>query len=886
VAALVRFRPLLAAAVCLILTITLAVLAGDRPAQAAQLPSGFQEKAVLTGLTAPTSVEFSRDGRVFVAEKSGLVKVFDSLNDPAPSVYADLREQVHNYWDRGLLGLALHPKFPTDPRIYVLYTRNAELGGVAPRWPTTNGTDDDCPTPPGGTDAGCVVSGRLSVLRPAQPAEGGQDAAPVTEVPLLDGWCAQFPGHHVGTIAFGADGMLYAGSGDGASFVYADWGQRNNACGDPDKPKGTGLAPPTSQGGALRAQDVRTQGDPTGLNSTIVRVDPETGQPAPGNPAQAGDANTRRIIAYGLRNPYRFTFRPGTNDLWIGDVGNWAWEEIDRVPNPAAGPVPNFGWPCYEGPMRQRAFDAADLDLCESLYRAGPSAVKQAFYQYDHGAKTNPADNCQLGSSGVSGISFYRGDSYPGFKNALFFADYSRLCIWALKATNGLPDPAKVVTFAGRMPYGVVELQAGHGGDLYGVDFLGGRLVRYVYTGANNPPDAAIQADRSSGALPLTVQFDGTGSTDADGDRLTYSWDLNGDGRYGDSADPRPSRTYQARERVNVGLIVEDGRGGSDRTTTTIHAGNTPPVATITSPAQGTTWRVGQTIDYAGTASDPDGPLPADAVQWQTIMHHCPAQCHQHVISGSGGGTGRFVAPDHEYPSWIELKLTVTDADGQSDTKSVRLDPKVAKLSLRSNPPGIPLTVFSQTRKAPYDQRVVAGSNVSLSAPTNPQWVDGQLYEFVGWSNGKPSAHNITATGDATLTANYRRVPNLALRKPTRASSTQAGYSPVKAFDGSLTTRWASRASRPQWIQVDLGARKQLRRVVTRWERAYAKHYRIFVSNDGRQWTRVFITTRADGGIENIVFPARTARYVRVLGDVRANASWGFSLWEFEVYNR
>src|SRR5215212_8361110 len=100
----------------------------------ATLPSGFQEEAVISGLTNPSNVEFSQDGRVFVAEKSGLIKVFDGLSDTTPTTFADLRTKVHNFWDRGLLGLALDPNFPTNPYVYVLYTYDAPIGGTAPRW--------------------------------------------------------------------------------------------------------------------------------------------------------------------------------------------------------------------------------------------------------------------------------------------------------------------------------------------------------------------------------------------------------------------------------------------------------------------------------------------------------------------------------------------------------------------------------------------------------------------------------------------------------------------------------------------------------------------------------------------------------------------------------
>ena len=91
-------------------------------ASASTLPSGFTETTVFSGLTNPTVVRFAADGRVFVAEKSGLIKVFDALTDTTPTIFADLRTNVHNFWDRGLLGMALAPNFPTAPYVYVLYT--------------------------------------------------------------------------------------------------------------------------------------------------------------------------------------------------------------------------------------------------------------------------------------------------------------------------------------------------------------------------------------------------------------------------------------------------------------------------------------------------------------------------------------------------------------------------------------------------------------------------------------------------------------------------------------------------------------------------------------------------------------------------------------------
>jgi glucose/arabinose dehydrogenase len=161
------------------------------------------------------------------------------------------------------------------------------------------------------------VTGRLSRLT----ANGNVWTG--TEDVLITDWCQQYPSHSIGSLEFGADGALYVSGGEGASFNWRDYGQDGdplNPYGDPPGGVAASLTPPTAEGGSLRAQDVRTPADQTGLSGTIIRIDPDTGEAMPDNPMAASpDPNTRRIVAYGLRNPFRFTVRPGTDELWIGN---------------------------------------------------------------------------------------------------------------------------------------------------------------------------------------------------------------------------------------------------------------------------------------------------------------------------------------------------------------------------------------------------------------------------------------------------------------------------------------------------------------------------------------------------------------------------------------
>jgi len=388
-------------------------------------PTGFRQSHPLTGLSAPTQARFAHDGRIYVAEKSGRILVFDNLLDTTAERVADLGPDVHDYHDRGLLGMDLDPHFPERPYLYVLYTHNGGLFDDAPpRWPTTN-----CPTPPGATTqgGGCVVSGRLARLT----VENGKVVATTL---LVEDWYQQFPSHSIGSVRFGADGYLYAGGGDGASYNWGDWGQHGNPAW-PDRRS------PANQGGALRAQGMEVAEQYTDrlwLNGTIIRIDPATGAAAPGNPAAAprgADAQAARIVAYGLRNPFRFTIRPGTSEIWIGDVGANTWEEINVIPATGADArLYNFGWPCFEGRLHNGLY--AGRSLCATLYADGDSGgrtpVSPPWYTYAH-----------TGSSAISGLAFYTGTRYPAdYAGALFFADYNANRIRVIKDTDGdgLPD--------------------------------------------------------------------------------------------------------------------------------------------------------------------------------------------------------------------------------------------------------------------------------------------------------------------------------------------------------------------------------------------------------------------------------------------------------------
>ncbi|GAA3607846.1 LamG-like jellyroll fold domain-containing protein [Microlunatus ginsengisoli] len=714
--------------------------AGSAPAQAA--PTGFSlENLPFTGLIEPVGVEFADTGQVFVAERRGVIKVFDNLDDSSSRTVADLRLRVFNGGDRGLLGMALDPQYPTRPYLWVLYAKDAEVGGTVPKYGNATSDYDSCPD--GGAND-CRVSGELSrlTLNPADGTWTNQESV------LLSGWCQQYGSHSIGTVTFGTDGYLYVSAGDGASYNNTDVGTiGSERCDDP-----------SPYGGALRSQSVRRPaGTAAVLNGAVLRLVPDTGAPAPGNPfASDPDPIRQRIIAYGMRNPFRIAPRPNTNQMWVADVGWNAWEEINRID--VDGVAKNFGWPCYEGDARQSGYDSANTPLCESLYTAGPAAVSAPLFTYNHGS-TVGGSACPTGGSAVSAIEFpVNATAYPAaYRGGVFFGDYSRRCIWYANLTGSTIDTGSITTFdATAWP---AELETGPNGDVYVVDIVANAIKRIRYNaGGNTPPIAIARADKTNGPIPLTVQFDGSGSSDPDaGSSISFAWDLDGDGAFDDSTAVSPTWTYSATGAVTARLQVTDENGARSVASVTVTAGSSAPVVTISSTATASPWKVGDDVGFTVQAADAeDGVLKPSAINTRLIIEHCPggANCHEHVQQTFPGvASGSFIAPDHEYPCWLKLESSATDSSGITTTTNLRLDPSVVNLTIDSQPSGLQAVVGSDQRTTPFTVPVVQGSENTIAVPS-PQTA-GATYTFSSWSDNGAVSHNVVANSSTTYTARF-----------------------------------------------------------------------------------------------------------------------------------
>ncbi|CAN5287030.1 PQQ-dependent sugar dehydrogenase [soil metagenome] len=716
----------------------------DVSLMAQAVETGFQIETVFAGLSLPTVVRFSPDGRIFVAEKGGAVKVFDSFSDTTPTTVVNVSSQVYSYWDRGLLGMALHPNFPASPYLYLLFALDTRPYG------------DTCPTPPGPTTDGCMANGRLLKIQVNPDNTSG------TSTELLTGgfWCQQFPSHSTGSLEIGPEGALYVSAGDGASFNVVDYGQLGGSLSGTHTPQNP-CADPLNEGGALRSQDARTTSDPLTYDGTVLRINPDTGAAWQTNPLSGGDPADDAILAYGLRNPFRMTVA-NNGDLYVGDVGWGTWEEINRLPS---GAFANFGWPCYEGTGRQNGYDGANVPVCETLYGT-PSAVTPPLFTYRHGSALKSCPEVQGNSSAITGLAFYPGGAYPNnYDGSLFFADYSRGCIWVMfLGANGQPSPNDIVRFVNEEPS--VGLYSGPGGDIYSIDHIGGRVRRFRYVGGiNNPPVANASAAPLSGTVPLTVSFSSSGSSDPDNDILFYAWDLDGDGGFDDAFIANPSFTYNSAGTYQTRLQVSDGQGGSDMsdpvTITATATQNQPPVATITSPTSILTWGVGQTISLAADANDDAAGLN---YSWLVTIVHCsanvPTDCHEHVETTLAGQNVNYVAPDHDYPTRLRFDLTVTDAGGLTDQESVEIQARSVLLTLKTSPGGFATTIGGSPATS---LEVIASSRQTIAVVT-PQSQGGFTYAFRTWNDGTTSAsRTVTVASSITYTATYNGLPTAAL---------------------------------------------------------------------------------------------------------------------------
>lgn len=353
-----------------------------------------------SGFESPVLVANAGDGsgRLFVVEQSGYVRTL--AGGPAGAPFLDVHTRLVFGGEQGLLGLAFHPAFETNGRLYVDYTRAGDGATVIDEYRVTGNPND--------VDEAAT---RRQILVIAQP----------------------YSNHNGGHLAFGPDGFLYVGMGDGGSS------------GDPQD----------------RAQDV------TSLLGKMLRIDVDGTSPGrqyripPSNP-YVGRTGADEIWSIGLRNPWRWSFDRVAGDLWLGDVGQGSWEEVDRsTAASGGGRGANYGWDILEGRH------------CHEP-PSGCSNAGTVLPIVEYGQVSPGEDNCA-----VTGGYAYRGARYPRLRGGYLFGDYCSGRIWAISTAAAYPAaPVELLNTS----LNISSFGESEGGELYVVG-LGGTIHRLVDTG-------------------------------------------------------------------------------------------------------------------------------------------------------------------------------------------------------------------------------------------------------------------------------------------------------------------------------------------------------------------------------------------------------------------
>ena len=747
-------------------------------AAASVLPPGFHDRPVAEGLDQPTGLALAPDGRLFIAEKAGRVRVVSADGRLAREPLLDITAQVNAHWDRGLVGIAVDPTTaPDEPlRLYLLYVQDLPEGG-----------DSDAATSSRVTRY--VVDGE-SVHSP-QTVLGAVGPGPCPpQAPSLDCIPNDGPMHAGGTLHVGDDRTLWVGIGDGVTT------------------------------GRVDELALRTR-DETSLAGKILHVD-ENGRGLSGHPFCPGETDLdkvcTKVYAKGFRNPFRASLT--ANGLLVGDVGWAAREEIDLV-----APGRDYGWPCREGSL---GTVFAQFAACSS---AAASSFAAPAYEYAH-----------QGGGSVVGGPVYTGTSYPdSFRGRAFFGDYAQRFIKVLSlddagAVTGVSDFATDLipaALAADADGDLLFVSLGRGGPTDGV------VRRIVYSPGNAPPRPRSTATPAAGPAPLEVQLSAAGSSDPDGDALSYTWDF-GDGTTVTGAEA--VHTF-ARGSYLVRLTARDGRGLDETTSLWVDAGNAPPQIELDVPALAS---LGTSITARATAvDDEDGAVAADI---GVVLVHGD---HRHPLATGIGELPFTLTPDHDADSWYEVTARASDRYGREGIERRRVDVRSVPLTLTSEPEGAPLSYAGQQVTAPVNRPAAVGFRTTVSAAERFER-DGREYRFAGWSDGGAAIHDITVPdGPARFVARYTTAlepPPAAVLPPLRPATSarsrsrpQLTWSPPRRGATSLA---GSVTALPPATALEVALARRGGRGCRWWRFGRGRHRAAWQPcARGRGWHRVRLRT-------------------------------------------
>ncbi|WP_436792690.1 PQQ-dependent sugar dehydrogenase [Actinospongicola halichondriae] len=507
-------------------------------------------------------------------------------------------------------------------------------------------------------------------------------------------WNTQTQLHQGGDLAFGADGKLY-------------W-----ALGERVKPS--------------LAQDMGS------FAGKVLRLDPDGSIPTDNPYFDTLTGGLRAIYASGLRNPWRIEAR-ADGEIYISDVGATQWEEVNHL---AAGA--NFGWPVVTG-------------------QAGNPSYTDPVWVFPHFVGETFA-GCAI--TGGAFMPPGLGNFPPVHDGTFFVGDHCKGWIDAVDVETGTSERfleglvALIDVVVDPVTGSLYYLDRTYEGD---ADNQSGGIGRIDHD-ADAPLSILTQPVDRNAAIGGSVTF----GVEADGPPpLTYQWRRDGSAIDGATAASLTISDLTADDDgATFDVVITAGNGASvtsDPATLTI-SDNTAPTATITLPTGEDLWTAGDTIDFAGTASDDeDGALDGSAMQWQVVFHH-NTHTHPFLDDVDGTDSGSFEIPttgETAADIWYRIHLTVTDSGGAQTSTHVDVHPVVNQMRIETQPAGLSLTIDAEPITTPHTFDGVAGIERVVDAP-EPRWIGPTAYAFDSWSDGGAEEHAWVTPGEATtLTADY-----------------------------------------------------------------------------------------------------------------------------------
>ena len=704
----------------------------------AQLPDGFYDEIIITNFDQHVGIVFDELGRGYTWRRTGEVFMLDTNNLLLPDPIIDLSEEVASWWDMGMLGFALDPKFMDNGKVYLYYVmdRHHLLYFGTPEYDPNLTTKDK------------ATIGRVTRYT-LDKSNGFKSVVPNSRKILLGatketGFPLLFKTHGTGSLAFGTDGTLLASCGETG---HPDWTDTGGAGGTYfAQALADGIIREAENVGSYRSQLLNT------LGGKIIRIDPETGAGLPSNPfydPASPNIPQSKVWAMGLRNPYRFIVRPNTGshfpadgnpgELFIGDVGGNHWEEL----NISSHGGENFGWPIYEGfeikinytsrniKNKDTPNPLFEIDNCEDEFflfndlfapphlnndilfknpcdenELIPENIKTFSHTRPTMAYRNKDDNLlpevlfpdfdadgepvnfsitdpgvDIGGGPFIGITsmgghFYEGDSFPEeYHGKYFHPDYQG---WIRVLEFDEENKIENIEVFNSAALNIVALSENpKDGCLYYIDYKNKRLRKICY-GGSPAPVAVAEADKYYGASPLGIQFDASSSFSPNNSPLNYFWDF-GDGTT--STEIKPTHIFTTPNNspflFNIKLTVTDSSGQTKNTELKISLNNTPPKVEITSLPDTSFYFLDRTtlLQLNGTATDAEHDEEDLIYEWRTYLQHDE---HEHTDLIDAEKESRFFLSPlgcQDEIYWYRVELKVTDAAGLSASDTSFLFP-------------------------------------------------------------------------------------------------------------------------------------------------------------------------------------------------------------------